>query len=319
MVTGITDINGLKVGVATDLEAITGLTVILAEDGARTAVEVRGSAPGTRETDLLRPGQLVDEVQAIVLTGGSAFGLDAVSGVVKYLEEKGCGFPVGEIRVPIVPAAVLYDLSIGSSKIRPDAQMGFEACLKASTGRVPEGSVGAGTGSTIGKILGIGQSVKGGQGSAALKSGELVVAALVVVNAFGDVYGAGGKLLAGPRNILSGEISKTTDYLLSNINEIYPGNTTLGVVATNAEFDKPGLLKICELAHDGLARCIWPVHTMWDGDTIFAISKGNVRADINLVGLMAAEAVTKAVERAVFLANPLGGIPSVEELSKGKE
>lgn len=311
---GLTDIAGLKVGTASDLDAVTGITVVLAEEGARAAVEVRGSAPGTRETDLLKPGRLVEEVQAIVMTGGSAFGLDSVSGVVRYLEEKGCGYQAGLFKVPIVPAAVLYDLQVGDGNVRPTADMGYRACLDAGAGPVTEGSVGAGTGATVGKIRGMEGAVKSGQGSAAVQKGDLVVASLVVVNAFGDIYDTAGRLLAGPRNSQTGLMEKTTDIILGTGTGGFPGNTTLGVVATNALLDRPALCKVCQLAHDGLARSIWPVHTMWDGDTVFALSCGNVTADVTLVGLMAAQAVARAVERAALTATSLGGIPAIREL-----
>jgi len=308
---GLTEVPGLKVGLVTDREAATGVTVILAEGGARASVEVRGSAPGTRETDLLAPGRLVESVQAIVLTGGSAFGLDAAGGVVRYLEERGLGFPTGPVNVPIVPAAVIYDLGIGSSRVRPDAEMGYRACLNASSGPVPEGSVGAGTGATVGKLFGIQQAVKSGQGCAAIRIGSLVVAALVVVNAFGDVYDAQGNFLAGPRDPATGKMVKTTELLLSQKLPGTPDNTTLGVVATNARLSKEELQKVAQMAHDGLARTIRPVHTMLDGDTIFALSLGEERGEVNLVGIAAVEAVAQGVERAVRLAESLGGIPTI--------
>jgi L-aminopeptidase/D-esterase-like protein len=315
MVTGLTDIEGIKVGVASDLQAVTGVTVVLVEEGARGAVEVRGSAPGTRETDLLNPGQLVRELQAVVLSGGSAYGLDAAGGVVKYLEEIGSGFTVGPLVVPIVPAAVLFDLFIGDPYVRPDAAMGYLAASTATDGPVPEGSVGAGTGATVGKVNGMTCSVKSGQGSAALRKDDLVVAALVVVNAFGDIYNEDGTLLAGPLNSDTGLMERTIDLMLDKGSQGFPGNTTLGVVATNASFESAELAKMCRLAHDGLARSIWPVHTMWDGDTIFALSKGSVSADLNLAALMAAEAVAMAVRRAALNAVSLGGILSLKTLN----
>ncbi len=314
MPTGLTDIHGIKVGVSENLKAATGITVVLIEDGARAAVEVRGSAPGTRETDLLRPGNLVKEIQGLVLAGGSAFGLEAANGVVRYLEEKKRGFEVGNFVVPIVPAAVLFDLFIGDGTVRPDATMGYQACRESSAGPVPEGSVGAGAGATVGKLFGTAQSVKSGQGSYAIKSGDLIVAALVVVNAFGDIYAADGRLIAGPVDPQSGRMVKTIDHLLGTSRGGFPGNTTLGVVATNAAFDAAELKKVCSLAHDGLARAIWPVHTMWDGDTIFALSRGSLEADLNQVALMAAEAVSAAVERAALKATSLCGVPSCGNL-----
>ncbi len=307
---GITEIEGFSVGVYTDREAATGVTVILAEEGARAAVDVRGSAPGTRETDLLRPSQLVEEVQAILLAGGSAFGLDAASGVMRYLEERGRGYVTGPLRVPIVPAAILFDLFIGDMNIRPDAEMGYQACLNASAGPVPEGSVGAGTGATVGKIYGPLQAVKSGQGSSSRRCGNLIVAALVAVNAFGDVLGRGGELLAGPRNPETGVMERTAELMQGGSLSGFPGNTTLGVVATNGCFSREALGKIAQMAHNGLARSIWPVHTMWDGDIIFSLSRGEVDADISLAGTMAAEAVSAAVERAILTAASLCGIPS---------
>lgn len=311
---GITDVPGVKVGVATDTRAATGVTVVLVEQGARAAVDVRGSAPGTRETDLLRPGQLVEQVQAIVLAGGSAFGLESATGVMRYLEERGRGFFVGPYCVPIVPAAIIFDLFIGDGSVRPDADMGYRACLDASDGPVPEGSVGAGAGATVGKFFGPYHAVKAGQGSAACRSGNLVVAALIVVNAFGDVYDRKGKLLAGPRNPETGHMEKTVELLLTGSGTGRPGNTTLGVVATNAALSREALQKVAQMAHDGLARTINPVHTMWDGDTVFALSLGDEDADISLVGIAAAEAVSSAVERAVITASSLGAVRSVKEL-----
>lgn len=314
MALGMTDIEGIKIGVESDPEAATGVTVILIEDGARAAVEVSGSAPGTRETDLLKPGRLIEKVQAIVLAGGSAFGLDAAGGVVSYLEEKKIGFKVGEFSVPIVPAAVLFDLLTGNGYVRPDKAMGYRACRNASDGPVPEGSVGAGTGATVGKIYGMPGAVKTGQGSAALCRGDLIVAALAAVNAFGDIYDPGGNLLAGPRNPETGKMERTVNLMLDSGQEGFPGNTTLGVIATNADLDCAALGKVCRLAHDGLARSIWPVHTMWDGDTIFSLSRGGIVADVNLVSLMAAEAMSAAVLRAALQATSLAGIPTAADL-----
>jgi len=314
MGSGLTDIKGVKVGVASKPEAATGVTVVLVEDGARAAVEVRGSAPGTRETDLLKPGQLIEEIQGLVLAGGSAFGLDAATGVMRYLEERNHGFPVGGFIVPIVPAAVLFDLLIGDGRIRPEAEMGYQACLAASTDPVVEGSVGAGSGATVGNIYGIQNSVKSGQGSVSLYKDQLIVSALMVVNAFGDIFNQAGNLLAGPRNPETGFMERTADLMIKMSETGVPGNTTLGVVATNAAFDSTALTKVCQLAHNGLARSVWPVHTMFDGDTIFALSKGNIKADLNLVGLMAAEAVAGAVERAALMATSLCNVPALQDL-----
>ncbi|UNC91926.1 P1 family peptidase [Candidatus Contubernalis alkaliaceticus] len=313
---GLTEIPGIKVGVCHDRDAATGVTVILVEEGAGAGVEVRGSAPGTRETDLLQPGRLVEEVQALVLAGGSIYGLDAASGVVRYLEEGGFGYSISPLKIPIVPAAILFDLFIGSSSVRPDAQMGYQACLNASSGPVPEGSVGAGTGATVGKFYGPLQAVKSGQGSASRHRGKVVTAALVVVNALGDVYDSSGLLLAGPRNPETGVMEKTIDLFFGGNPQGFSGNTTLGVVATNAKLSKEALGKVAQMAHDGLARSIWPVHTMWDGDTIFSLSAGEEEADPNLVGIMAAEALAEASARAVLKAQSLAGIPCRAELLK---
>lgn len=311
---GLTDIEGFKVGVCSDPDAATGATVVLVEEGARAAVEVRGSAPGTRETDLLQPSRLVEEVQAVLFAGGSAFGLDAAGGVMRYLEERGRGFATGPLHVPIVPAAILFDLLIGDMYRRPDAQMGYQACLNATAGPVPEGSVGAGTGATVGKIYGPLQAVKSGQGSAACCCGNLIVAALMAVNAFGDIFDRKGDLLAGPRNPSTGAMERTADLLMGRSGDSFPGNTTLGVVATNGSFSRDALHKIAQMAHNGLARSIWPVHTMWDGDIIFSLSRGEEEADISLAGTMAAEAVAEAVERAVLTAQSLAGIPAISDL-----
>lgn len=316
MAGGITDIEGVKVGHCTDSAAATGVTVILVEEGARAAVDVRGSAPGTRETELLQPSRLVEEVQAIVLAGGSAFGLDAAGGVMRYLEERGRGYSTGPLKVPIVPAAIIFDLLIGSASVRPDAEMGYRACLEASAGPVAEGSVGAGTGATVGKIFGPGQAIKSGLGSASCRCGELVVSALVVVNAFGDVYNRKGELIAGPRYPQSGLMGCTADLLLSHSNPGFSGNTTLGVVATNGCFNREALRKIAQMAHNGLARTIWPVHTMWDGDLVFSLSLGEKEADISIAGTMAAEALAGAVERAIATATTLDGIPAARDLGE---
>lgn len=312
----ITAINGIKVGLYSDNEAVTGVTVILAAEGVRAAVEVRGLAPGTRETDLLQPGRLVQEIHALVLAGGSAFGLDAAGGVVRYLEEHKQGLAVGQYTIPIVPAAVIFDLFIGRGDVRPDADMGYRACQAATDGPVPEGCVGAGTGATVGKIGGMSSAVKAGQGSALRRQGSLLVAALLVVNAFGDIYDDNNSLLAGPRFAAPPEMLQTSVLMKEGGGGTMPANTTLGVVVTNAGLDTTSLKTVCSQAHNGLARTIWPVHTMWDGDTIFALARGDETADVNLVGLLAAEAVAEAARRAVLQAHSMGGIPALADLGK---
>lgn len=324
----ITLIDGIRVGHAQDYEAITGCTVILCEKGAVGGVDQHGGAPGTRETDALQPVHLVDKVHAIMLAGGSAFGLDAASGAVRYLEEKKVGFNVGVVRVPIVPAAILFDLGIGSSKRRPDADMGYRACLNASKAAPAEGSVGAGTGATVGKILGIGQAMKGGIGTASIEIGAGVqVAAIVTVNAFGDVVDPEtGEIIAGARSLKKGPIKigkgRFANTLLvmkslagrTLLGAAQRGNTVIGVVATNAKFDKEGATKVARMAMNGIARTIRPANTMLDGDTLFALATGKRKADVNIVGAYAAEVVAMAVVRAVQKANGLGGIPGIRDL-----
>ena len=316
MTGSLVDVVGIKVGSVTDEEGLTGCTVILAEDGAVAGVDVRGAAPGTRETDLLQPVKMAEEIQAVLLSGGSAFGLDAAAGVMGYLEKRGKGIQVGPLTVPLVPAAVIFDLFTGQAAVRPDADMGYRACSNASHTHVLEGSVGAGTGATAGKARGHLNATKTGQGTAARRSGDLVVAALVVVNAFGDVYHRAGEQIAGP-------INHTKNGFLNTVNLMTGGdafnrgtsNTTLGVVATNARLSKEGANKVAQMAHDGLARSIWPVHTLWDGDTIFALSLGDEEADWNLVGILGAEVVMDAVQRAVTESKSRGGYLSYSEVT----
>jgi len=320
----ITDIAGILVGHAQDYEAVTGCTVILCQDGAVGGIDQRGGAPGTRETDALQPMHLVQKVHAILLTGGSAFGLDAASGVVRYLEEKEIGLDVGVTRVPIVPAAVLFDLNIGSATRRPDAQMGYQACLNATSNHPKEGSIGAGTGATVGKILGIQNAVKSGIGTASITIREgLIVSAIVAVNAFGDVIDPNNSSVkAGVRT--HNELGKTefvdTLQVMKNMassNQLAFGrhsNTVIGVVATNAKMDKENINKIAQMAQDGLARTIRPAHSMVDGDTIFSLSLGDQKADVNTIGAFAAEAFSTATLRAVEMATTLADIPALIDL-----
>jgi len=318
----VTDVVGIKVGHYTDKEAITGCTVILCERGAVAGVDVSGSAPGTRETDVLRPGNLVEKVQAVVLSGGSAFGLDAASGVMKYLEERGVGHETRAGLVPIVPAAIIFDLAMGSSKIRPGAEAGYKACLAATDAEVAEGCVGAGTGATVGKILGMERATKGGLGVASQElANGVVVAALMVVNAFGDVIDAKtGKVIAGPRRP-NGEGFLSTAELLRKGKfgkNVPSSNTIIGVVATNAQLSKEQANKLAQMAQVGIARTIDPCRTMYDGDVIFALSCGKKKVDINALGSVAAQVVATAIIRAVLQAETMGGIPSVKELKRSQ-
>jgi L-aminopeptidase/D-esterase-like protein len=320
MYNAITDVTGIKVGHYTDIKAVTGCTAILCETGAIAGADVRGSAPGTRETDLLHPGNLVEKVQAVLLSGGSAFGLDAASGVMRYLEERGFGHETMVAKVPIVPAAILFDLNTGSSKIRPGAEEGYKACLAATDKKVPEGCVGAGTGATVGKILGIEQATKSGLGTASCKIGDdVIVAALVVVNAIGDVIDhKTGKILAGPRNEKNNGFRSTVELLTGSASSYTKSplttNTTLGVVATNANLNKEQVNKLAQMAQDGIARAINPSHTMFDGDTIFALSLGDRTADLTTLGTAAAEVVADAIVKAVQKAETLAGIPAIRDM-----
>jgi L-aminopeptidase/D-esterase-like protein len=314
----ITDVSGVRVGHYTDKKAVTGCTVILCELGAVAGVDVSGSSPGTRETDLLRAGNLVERVQAIVLSGGSAFGLDAATGAMRYLEERGFGHETSAGRVPIVPAAIIFDLNIGDSQIRPGASEGYQACLAATDTEVTEGCVGAGTGATVGKILGVERGVKSGLGTASQRiSGDIVIAALMVVNAVGDVIEPGtGRVLAGPRKSDESEFLSTSQLLKGEFKEaVPPFNTVIGVVATDARLSKVQASKLAYLAQIGIARTIDPCHTMYDGDTLFALSTGNDKeADINALGAAAAEVVTEAIVRAIGNAEALAGLPAAKDV-----
>ncbi|MBC7223462.1 MAG: P1 family peptidase [Anaerolineae bacterium] len=320
MYNAITDVSGIKVGHYTDLEAATGCTVVLCEEGAVAGVDTRGSAPGTRETDLMRPVRLVQKVHAVVLSGGSAFGLDAACGVMRYLEEKGIGFDTGVAKVPIVAEAVLFDLAIGSATVRPDAAAGYAACQAATSGPVEEGCVGAGTGATVGKLFGPAGATKCGLGTASAHiGGGVVVAAIVAVNAFGDVVDPEtGTIVAGTRDPQTGAFVDTMRMLhgdLGGFTGAFSGsNTTIGVVATNARLTKEGANKVAQMAHDGFAMAIRPVHTMWDGDTIFALATGEKEADVSVVGAVAAQVMARAIVRAAQKATTLAGVPAAAAL-----
>jgi L-aminopeptidase/D-esterase-like protein len=317
MCSAITDVPGVKVGHYTDSKAATGCTVILCEPGAVAGVDVSGSSPGTRETDLLRAGNLVDKVQAIVLSGGSAFGLDAAAGVMRYLEERGFGYETSAGRVPIVPAAIIFDLNIGDSGIRPGASEGYQACLAATDIEVTEGCVGAGTGATVGKSLGVERAVKSGLGTASQRiAGDIVVAALMVVNAVGDVIEPGtGKILAGPRNSDESGFLSTSQLWKGEFKEaIPPFNTVIGVVATDTKLSKVEATKLARVAQVGIARTIDPCHTMYDGDALFALSSGDKETDFNVLGATAAEVVAQAIVRAIRNAETLAGVPAAKDV-----
>jgi L-aminopeptidase/D-esterase-like protein len=318
-------VPGIEVGHAQDEHALTGCTAILCRQGAVAGVDVRGGAPGTRETDLLNPLNLVDKVHAVMLSGGSAYGLDSASGVMRFLEEQGVGFQTAAGIVPIVPAAVLFDLGLGRADVRPDAAMGYAASKAASAGTVEQGNHGAGTGASVGKILGPGQAMKSGVGSASITLGSgIVVGALAVVNAHGDVIEpSSGAIVAGARAQgttaqpgEAGYFADTLEVMRSSQDASprsfgAPENTTLAVVAVNASLTKAQATKIAQMAQDGLARAIRPVHTMFDGDAVFALATGGVEADISILGACAAEALSRAILRAVQMAAPAGGLPGL--------
>lgn len=299
----ITDIKGIKIGNAENTEAATGCTVIICEKGAAAGVDIRGGAPGTRETALLNPVNLIDKVHGILLSGGSAFGLDAASGIMKYLEERGIGFDVGVAKVPIVAGAVLFDLNIGNSRVRPDKEMGYNACICSEKNIFFEGNSGAGMGATVGKIAGPDHAMKGGLGVYALQEGELQIGAVVAVNCLGDVVDSTcNKILAGAFDKLNNKFINTEEYMIQNHNKnsaVFSGNTTIGAVITNAALNKTQMNKIASMAHNGFGRVIRPSHTMQDGDTIFALATGEVNADINTVGLLAARVIERAVVNGV--------------------
>jgi L-aminopeptidase/D-esterase-like protein len=313
----IVDVPGVKVGQVQNEEALTGCTVIVLEKGSACGVDVRGSAPGTRETDLLNPINSVQEVNAVVLTGGSAYGLDAASGVMRYMEEQGQGYNVGVGVVPIIPAAVIFDLSIGSAKIRPDQQMGYEAARLASKQPVQQGNVGAGTGATVGKMAGMKRAMKGGLGTASRRlPNGLVVGAIVAVNAVGEVrLPSTGEILAGARGE-DGNIRDSLSWMIDATTPPVPAgtNTTIAVVASNANLNKVQANKVAQMAHNGLAKTIHPVHTMSDGDMIFAIATGDVDASVNLVGTLSVEVLAEAVVNAILSAKGAGGVPAYQDL-----
>ena len=322
----ITDVRGIEVGHAQNEEALTGCTVILCRKGAVAGVDVRGGAPGTRETDLLNPVNLVEKVHAIVLAGGSAFGLDAASGVMRYLEENKIGFNTGVARVPIVPSAILYDLNLGRADVRPDSAMGILAAASAVPAPPAEGNVGAGTGASVGKMFSAALAMKSGLGTASMDiGGGVVVGAIVAVNAWGDVISPDtGEIVAGLRSgrvgpLHIGKESQFADTLAmmktpagrAVLGLANRSNTVIGAVATNAKLTKAQAAKVAQMAHDGLARTIRPAHTMLDGDTIFALSTGAKKADVSTIGAFAAEAMARAILRAVRMAKSAGGLPGL--------
>ncbi|MGN2337410.1 P1 family peptidase [Clostridium cagae] len=313
------DIDGIKLGHAENKEGGTGCSVVICKNGATGGVDVRGGSPGTRETDLLNPMEMVDKIHAVVLSGGSAFGLDASSGVMEYLENKNIGFDVTVAKVPIVCQAILFDLAFGNPKVRPNKFMGIKACLNSEEYYDDiNGNIGAGFGATVGKFLGPDFSMKGGLGTYAVKVGDLEVGAIVAVNCLGDVVDPQNlNIISGAYDRKNNNFLNTENLILSNLkNPINPfkGNTTIGIIATNANFTKAEANKVASMAHNGYARTMYPAHTMFDGDTIFTMATNKVNSDVTTVGMLATRVMEKAILRGVKSAKSLFGVPSFRDI-----
>ena len=315
----ISDIGPIRIGQVENTEAATGCTVMIGENGMRAGLDVRGGGPASRESQLLNPLMAAQTIHAIVLSGGSAYGLGAANGVMQYLEEHGYGFDTGFAKVPLVAQADIYDLSVGSADVRPDAEMGYEAARRAfEAPNYRDGNYGAGCGASVGKIAGMETCMKTGIGSYAVQIGSLRIGAVVVLNALGDVYDwKTGRQIAGLLTEDKTAFRGTAEYMMSStaaVDNKFVGNTTLAVVITNAAFDKAQLCKIAGMAHDGYARSIRPVHTSADGDSIYAVSVGEIRADQDLAGMLAADVVSEAITRAVKSAESAYGHPAASDL-----
>jgi len=321
MLNSITDVKGLKVGHASNFKGYTGCTVILCEDGATCGIDIRGSASGTRQVDALGINHIVEHIHAILLSGGSSFGLDAATGVSRFLEEKGIGFDVGPTKIPIVPTAVIFDILFGDPKARPTQELGYEACMNAGD-IVEEGSIGVGTGAAVGKIFELSRAMKGGVGTSSIVMPDgLVVASLVVVNAFGDIIdNVTGKIIAGARVAPDSlEFANTVESIKKGAVKKQFGlvNTTLGVVATNAKFNKKEITKVAQMSQGGLIKTISPVHTTFDGELVFALATGVCEADLNLVGVLGEFVIAEAIKRAVKKADGFGIVPAFKDITKG--
>ena len=315
----INDIEGIKIGHAHNKEALTGCSVMIFENGATAGVDIRGGAPGSRETALLKADKMVEKIHAIMLSGGSAYGLDAASGVMKYLEENDIGFDVGVAKVPIVSSAILFDLDIGSSKIRPNLNMGYEACVNASNKEFANGNIGAGMGATVGKLAGSTYKMKGGLGSAAYKVGELKLGAMVAVNCLGDVIDPKSqKIIAGAFDYNSNSFLNSENIMLSfdEDKNLFPSNTSLAIVVTNGKMIKVDANKIATKAHNAYAQTMSPAHTEYDGDTIFAVSTDEVEVDIDILNVLAVKALKEAVINAIKYAGSVNGVLSYKELKE---
>lgn len=314
---GIMEVGGFRIGHAQNTEAATGCTVLLCDRMSPAGLDVRGGGPASRESQILSPVAQADSINAVLLSGGSAFGLDAAGGVQKYLEERGIGFDVGVTKVPLVSQSCLFDLGIGRVDIRPDAAMAYQACKNAGYDAPAQGNVGAGTGCSVGKYRGMGRAMKSGFGTYAIQAGPLKVGALVAVNALGDIYD-GTVQIAGLLNEDKTALSNTLEELFQDVTiagNLFSGNTTLGIVVTNAKLNKTQLTKVAGMTHNGFARAIRPVHTNADGDSIYALSMGELPGDVNVVGAMAAYTMERAIVRAVRLAQPAYGLPACNSFS----
>jgi len=307
----IMDVGGFRVGHAQDHEAATGCTVVICDKMSPAGLDVRGGGPASRESQILNPLMNAEGVNAVLLSGGSAFGLDAAGGVQKYLEERDIGFDVGVAKVPLVSQSCVFDLAIGSKDVRPDGRMAYAACENASYDAPDEGNAGVGTGCTVGKICGMDRAMKSGFGTYAVQAGPFKVGALVAVNALGDIY-EDGKMIAGVRTADGNGLSNTLEELFAGLEALPGGNTTIGVIVTNMKLPKAQLCKVAGMAHNGYARAIKPVHTTADGDSIYALSVGEMPGDVNVAGAMAAYAMEKAIARAVRAAKGMHGIPGID-------
>ena len=313
---GMMEVGGFRVGHAQNWEAATGCTVLLFDRMSPAGLDVRGGGPASRESQILSPVAQADSINAILLSGGSAFGLDAAGGVQRYLEERGIGFDVGVTKVPLVCQSCLFDLGVGRADVRPDADMAYQACVNASSEPPAQGNVGAGTGCSVGKYRGMARAMKSGLGTYAVQAGPLKVGALAAVNALGDVYD-GAEMIAGLRSADGTALSNTLEELFRDTaaaGNLFTGNTTLGIVVTNAGLNKTQLTKVAGMTHNGYARAIRPVHTNADGDSIYAVSTGDQAGDVNVVGALAAWAMERAIVRAVRTARPAYGLPSWDTL-----
>ena len=313
----IMDVGGFRIGHAQNVEAATGCTVVLFDRMSCAGVDVRGGGPASRETQILSPVAHADAINAVLLSGGSAFGLDAAGGVQKYLEEQGIGFDTGVAKVPLVSQSCLFDLGVGRVDIRPDAAMAYEACQNAGYDAPAEGNVGAGTGCSVGKYRGMERAMKAGFGTYAVEVGPFKVGALVAVNALGDIF-EGEAQIAGLLQKDRKTLSNTLRELTEDLAALPGGNTTLGIIVTNAALNKSQLTKVAGMAHNGYARAIRPVHTMADGDSIYALSTGSIPGDVNVIGALAATVMEKAIIRAVKAAGSGWGLPGYEEIFLAK-